>query len=295
MFAPNKTITYAEYITILTRVLGADTSQKGNSNHWAADNIEAAKKLGIISEGEITNYDAGIPREIMAVFTCKALGVKPGDGSQIIFEDTRNASPAIRAYINAAYNEYLTEGVGRDDSGKLQFGYGQTVTRAQLATMALRIKAYKEDKETYKQSRAIARNAAEFEWKKQHNNSGSSSSSGSSGSGQQQQCVYWNGYKFPVGSVFYNMNAKEHPEGVDFFVMIQFITRPQEFDEVYNIMASKLDPATVKKAIDYARTKTDENKELPDKIFKTPDGYEIWVWSEAFENVTSITVYKPGK
>jgi hypothetical protein len=231
----------------------------------------------------------------MVRFTCRALNVQPADGSEIIFEDTRNISPEIRAYINAAYNEYLTEGVGRDDSGKLQFGYGQTVTRAQLATMALRIKAYKEDKETYKQSRAIARNAAEFEWKKQHNNSGSSSSSGSSGSGQQQQCVYWNGYKFPVGSVFYNMNAKEHPEGVDFFVMIQFITRPQEFDEVYNIMASKLDPATVKKAIDYARTKTDENKELPDKIFKTPDGYEIWVWSEAFENVTSITVYKPGK
>lgn len=88
MFAPNKTISYAEYITILTRVLGADTSNKGNSNHWAAGNIEAAKKLGIISEGEVTNYDAGIPREVMAVFTCKALGVKP--------ETVRKSSSRIR-------------------------------------------------------------------------------------------------------------------------------------------------------------------------------------------------------
>jgi len=290
MFAPNKTISYAEYITILTRVLGADTSNKGNSNHWAAGNIEAAKKLGIISEGEVTNYDAGIPREVMAVFTCKALGVKPGDGSQIIFEDTRNASPAIRAYINAAYNEYLTEGVGRDNSGKLQFGYGQTVTRAQLATMALRIKDYKEDKEAYKQSRAIARNAAEEEWKKQHNSGGS----GSSGS-TQQQYITLDGYKFPVGSRFYNMNMDGHPDGIDFAVSIRFVTEPQEFDEVYNIMTSKLDQATVKKAIDYARTKTDDSQELPDKIFKTPDGYEIWVWSIKYDSTVSITVYKPGK
>ncbi|GAQ24133.1 S-layer homology domain-containing protein [Tepidanaerobacter syntrophicus] len=291
MFAPNKTISYAEYLTILTRILGADTSNKGNSNHWAAGNIEAAKKLGIISEGEVTNYDAGIPREVMAVFTCKTLGVKPGDGSQIIFEDTRNASPEIRAYINAAYNEYLTEGVGRDDSGKLQFGYGQTVTRAQLATMALRIKDYKEDKEAYKQSRAIARNAAEEEWKKQHN-SGGSGGSGSSGS-TQQQYITWNGYKFPVGSVFYNMNKDGHDYGLDFAAEVRFIAYPERYDELYNIMASKLDPATVKAAIDYAKTKTDKSQELPLKTFKTPNGYEIQVWSVKFSSTTSFSVFKP--
>jgi hypothetical protein len=294
LFAPNKTITYAEYITILTRVLGADTSNKGNRDHWASGNIEAAIRLGIVKEDEIKNFDAGIPREWMVRFTCRALNVQPADGSEIIFEDTRNISPEIRAYINAAYNEYLTEGVGRDDSGKLQFGYGQTVTRAQLATMALRIKAYKEDKETYKQSRAIARNAAEAEWKRQHSSGSNSSGSGSSGS-TQQQYITWNGYKFPVGSRFYNMNRDGHSDGIDFAVSIRFVTEPQEFDEVYNIMTSKLDQATVKKAIDYARTKTDDSQELPDKIFKTPDGYEIWVWSVKYDSTVSITVYQPGK
>ena len=45
MFAPNKTISYAEYITILTRILGADTSNKGNSNHWAAVTLRQQRSL----------------------------------------------------------------------------------------------------------------------------------------------------------------------------------------------------------------------------------------------------------
>lgn len=293
MFAPNKTISYAEYITILTRVLGADTSNKGNRDHWASGNIEAAIRLGIVKEDEIKNFDAGIPREWMVRFTCRALNVQPADGSEIIFEDTRNISPEIRAYINAAYNEYLTEGVGRDDSGKLQFGYGQTVTRAQLATMGLRIKAYKENKEAYKQSRAIARNAAEAEWKRQHSSGSNSSGSGSSGGTQQQQYITWNGYKFPVGSVFYEMNKDGHTDGLDFAAEVRFIAYPERYDELYNIMASKLDPATVKAAIDYAKTKTDKSQELPLKTFKAPNGYEIDVWSVKFDSTTSFSVYKP--
>jgi len=294
MFAPNKTISYAEYITILTRILGADTSNKGNSNHWAAGNIEAAKKLGIISEGEVTNYDAGIPREVMAVFTCKALGVKPGDGSQIIFEDTRNASPAIRAYINAAYNEYLTEGVGRDNSGKLQFGYGQTVTRAQLATMALRIKDYKEDKEAYKQSRAIARNAAEEEWKKQHN-SGGSGGSGSSGS-TQQQYITWNGYKFPVGSVFYKINNDAALQsGLDFHGAVDCFAHPEQYEELYNILISKLDANTVKQAIDYAKANKKEPTNDVYKEFKTPQGYTIRVDSVFGSAVVVFEVKAPNR
>jgi hypothetical protein len=91
------------------------------------------------------------------------------------------------------------------------------------------------------------------------------------------------------------MNRDGHSDGIDFAVSIRFVTEPQEFDEVYNIMTSKLDQATVKKAIDYARTKTDDSQELPDKIFKTPDGYEIWVWSVKYDSTVSITVYQPGK
>ena len=191
----------------------------------------------------------------------------------------------------------MTEGVGRDDSGKLQFGYGQTVTRAQLATMALRIKDYKEDKEAYKQSRAIARNAAEEEWKKQHNSGGSggSGSSGSSGGTQQQQYITWNGYKFPVGSVFYEMNKDGHTEGIDFYGAVRFIKYPERYDELYNILTSKLDADTVKKAIDYAKTKTNVEQVLDMKDFKTPQGYIIRVVSPYGDFTVTFVVIVPGK
>jgi hypothetical protein len=188
----------------------------------------------------------------------------------------------------------LTEGVGRDDNGKLQFGYGQTVTRAQLATMALRIKAYKEDKEAYKQSRAVARNAAEAEWKKQHNSG--SSGSGSSGGTQQQQYIVWNGYKIPAGSVFYEMNKEGTLEaGADFWAAVRFIKYPQEYDILYNILTSKLDADTVKKAIDYAKTKTNVEQELDFKDFKTPQGYIIRVDSPYGAFTVNFTVIAPGK
>lgn len=164
-FAPNKHISYAEFITVLIRILGIDVSKYPSGNHWASQNIEAAKALNIITEFEIINYDAGIPREDMAKFTCRALGIEPVLSDEIVFADAaKNISAEERGFINTAYKEYLIEGIGRSKDGGRLFGYGQTVNRAQLATMALRIKAYKEDKEAYKQERAAVRQAEEAKW-----------------------------------------------------------------------------------------------------------------------------------
>ncbi|MDN5300929.1 MAG: hypothetical protein PWQ60_443 [Thermoanaerobacteraceae bacterium] len=158
LYAPNKTISYAEFVTILVRVLGVDVSKYEKGKHWASQNIQAAKDLGIVDEFEIINPDAGIPREDMAKFTCRALGLKPVMNDEVIFVDVgKNVSVEDRAYVNTAFNEYLIEGFGHNKQGERLFGYGQTVNRAQLATMALRIKAYKENKEAYKQERAAAR------------------------------------------------------------------------------------------------------------------------------------------
>ena len=163
LYAPNKTITYAEFITILVRVLGVDVSKYEKGKHWASQNIEAAKDLGIIQGFEIINIDAGIPREDMAKFVCRALGLKPVMNDEVIFVDVgKNVSVEDRAYVNTAFKEYLIEGIGRSKQGERLFGYGQTVNRAQLATMALRIKDYKEDKEAYKQERAAVRQQEEL-------------------------------------------------------------------------------------------------------------------------------------
>ncbi|MGI6424699.1 MAG: S-layer homology domain-containing protein [Tepidanaerobacteraceae bacterium] len=163
LYAPNKTITYAEFITILVRVLNVDVSKYEKGKHWASQNIEAAKDLGIIQGFEILNIDAGIPREDMAKFVCRALGLQPVNDGEVIFADVgKNVSVEDRAYVNTAFKEYLIEGVGRNEQSQRLFGYGQTVNRAQLATMALRIKAYKEDKEAYKQERAALRQQEEL-------------------------------------------------------------------------------------------------------------------------------------
>jgi hypothetical protein len=163
LYAPNKTISYAEFITILVRVLGVDASKYEKGKHWASQNIQAAKDLGIIQGFEIINVDAGIPREDMAKFTCRALGLKTVNDGEVIFADVgKNVSVEDRAYVNTAFKEYLIEGIGRNKQGERLFGYGQTVNRAQLATMALRIKAYKENKEAYKQERATARQQEEL-------------------------------------------------------------------------------------------------------------------------------------
>ncbi|KXG75539.1 Endoglucanase [Fervidicola ferrireducens] len=295
LFAPNKTITFAEYITILVRVLGLEAKAPQQGAHWASGNIDAAIKAGIIKAGEIKNIDAGIPREFMAVYTCKALGIPLADGSQIIFADTKNVSPEIRGYINAAFNEYLTEGVGRDAQGNRLFGYGQTVTRAQLATMALRIKAYKENKEAYKNERALARQADDIAWQIGHRNNDSGSGS-SGGTQQQQQYVVWNGYKFPADSKFYDMNKDGHPLSYVDFTALMWYNDKEDYDTLYGILTSKLDASTVKKVLDYAMSKKDVNQKLPDKKFTTPDGkYDIWVYSEACDSTVSIEVDRTGK
>lgn len=293
LYDPHRAITYAEYITILTRVTNVDVSKyKGNGKHWASQNIEAAKVLGIVDSNEVINWNEGIPRQDMVKFTCKALDIEPIDAMNIVFEDTKNISPEERKYINTAFNEYLTEGVGRNELGQRLFGYGQTVNRAQLATMALRIKAYKENPVKYKQERAVARQQEELKWQLENQNNSSSQSSSSQ---QTTDYVVWNGYKIPKGSVFYEMNKDSNPSETDFWAAVRFIKYPQEYDVLYNILTSKLDAGTVKKAIEYAKTKTDVEQVLEAKYFITPNGYKIRVASVYGDFTVQFWVFAPGK
>src|SRR5690606_7908523 len=67
-----------------------------------------------------------------------------------------------------AFEAYLTDGVGRTPEGLRIFGYDRQSNRAELATMALRIKAYKEDPVEYKKERTAAREAADREWEQKY-------------------------------------------------------------------------------------------------------------------------------
>lgn len=165
-YAPSKTISYAEYITILMRVLDVDVSKYTAGKHWASQNMLAAQDLGILTKEEVidTKYDAGITRQDMVKYSCKALEVKPSETLEYIFGDVKGKSESEVKYINAAFKEYLTEGMGRSSEGLRLFGYDKKSNRAELATMALRIKAYKENPTEYKAERAAAREKADKEW-----------------------------------------------------------------------------------------------------------------------------------
>jgi len=165
-YLPSRTITYAEYITVLVRILGLDFTGELKGNHWASQYMHAAQKAGIITREELLDldYDAAIPRQDMMKFSCKALGVRPADTIQLIFEDLKDKNEEEVKYINAAFNEFLTEGMGITSDGLRIFGYGRNSNRAELATMALRIKAYKENPTDYKKEKAAAREKAEKEW-----------------------------------------------------------------------------------------------------------------------------------
>ncbi|WP_054750355.1 S-layer homology domain-containing protein [Ruminiclostridium josui] len=160
-FAPHEDITYAQYLKIISAILDESINNKPDSIPWYDKFIESCRVLGAVDKNEVVPATIAIPRELMIKYTCKALSIQPFEGNEIVFGDVK---PEDAAWINAAYNEYLTEGSGRLPNGSKKFGIGEYATRAQLATMALRIKAYHENPTQYKEQAAEAREEADKKW-----------------------------------------------------------------------------------------------------------------------------------
>ena len=202
----------------------------------------------------------------MIKFTCKALGVEPYTGNEIVFNDVKSKDAA---YINAAYNEYLTEGIGGHYSDKsLQFGFGKTSTRAELATMALRIQSYKKDPVAFKAEKAAERTASEEAYKKEMSN-----------------YEIWNGYKIP--KPFLTCIAKN--TGGDFHGWVWW-SQPKNFDTMQAVLSSKLDKNVVKQAIEYGKTKK-EDVNLPHKEFKSGK-YTLYVHSAPTSTQVTFEILK---
>ena len=161
LYKPLENITYAQYLKIISAVLDETVNSKPVSNPWYDRYIDSCRNIGAVGKNEVVPATIAIPREVMIRYTCMALGIEPYLGNEIVFADVKAEDAA---YINAAYNEYLTEGGGRLPDGTKKFGFGEYATRAQLASMALRIKAYNENPTEYKAQAAIAREAADAKW-----------------------------------------------------------------------------------------------------------------------------------
>lgn len=155
-YNPDSTITYAHFLTVVSIMIDPDVTQVESTGNWYDKFVESCRSLGIIGPFEVLPINNPIPREEMIKYTCRALGIVPSTSSTSVFADVTE-DLEYAGYINAAYDEYLTEGMGTNDDGNKIFGYGKTATRAQLATMALRIKDYKENKQEYKDNKSAQR------------------------------------------------------------------------------------------------------------------------------------------
>lgn len=123
-FAPEREITRAEFVTIITRALGLQASAGDvqfsdvKPGDWYAQAVAAAFKAGIVNGKGDSKFDPNqaITREEMAVIAIRALKFQQvelsfeADGD--VFADNSSISPWAAEAVNAAYRLGLVNGRG---------------------------------------------------------------------------------------------------------------------------------------------------------------------------------------
>ena len=146
VFAPNSTITKAEFTTIVVRAFGLETAPIGSladvrSDKWYYKNVMIAENLGVIA-GDANNRfypEAAITREEICMMLFKALQVTEKnftihDNSKLEkFIDKNNISPASVSGMATLVGEGVIEGL----PGNI-IGPKYTATRAQAAVLVYR-------------------------------------------------------------------------------------------------------------------------------------------------------------
>ena len=145
-FNPTGTVTVGQFITVLTRLVASDLIQgsAGEGEHWAAPNYWAAVNSGMIRQTDFTMSELNNPisREDMAFLLVKAaqlngetLEAHPKAAS--VIKDYNKISPDRKGYVTQCYSNGLIAGYS-DGS----FGYADTMTREQMATVVCRLMEY---------------------------------------------------------------------------------------------------------------------------------------------------------
>ncbi|WP_252393563.1 phosphodiester glycosidase family protein [Hydrogenibacillus sp. N12] len=159
-YRPEKALTYAEYLSMLAKLVSIEPEKPAPGDHWAAGTIRALQNAGIL-DGATWRPEwiqAPIPREKALVYALRALGIPPRDASFDFFVDSDRLSDVDRGYVNTAYLESLTDGIGRDAAtGERRFGAGETLTRAQAAVLLNQLFDYRADAQAYRQKKAAER------------------------------------------------------------------------------------------------------------------------------------------
>lgn len=137
-FAPNATTTGAEWVTMIIRFIGQAsnaTSQHGNAGggpSWAQGFLLQAKADGLISSGQGTSQP--ITRLQAFIILAKAEKLQPVYGVQMPFTDLSGISSTDLFELEALYKAGMIQGMT-----STQLGPNQTLTRAQAATLFVRM------------------------------------------------------------------------------------------------------------------------------------------------------------
>lgn len=145
-FNPTGTVTVGQFITVLTRLVAPDLIQgsAGQGEHWATPNYWAAVNSGMIRQTDFTMSELNNPisREDMAFLLVKAaelngetLEAHPKAAS--VIKDYNKINPNRKGYVTQCYSNGLIAGYS-DGS----FGYADTMTREQMATVVCRLMEY---------------------------------------------------------------------------------------------------------------------------------------------------------
>ena len=146
-FYPGNDITGYEALGFLVRMMGGEATvmqnvyaQVGTSSSTTQVNqimnqayLNQATALGIITQAEVTNLNNAVTKELLTVWTARAIGQTPIYTQDVVFSfnDWQYVSPTRRALIETMVDAGIVS-VKSDGS----FGPTDTVTRSEMASIA---------------------------------------------------------------------------------------------------------------------------------------------------------------
>jgi hypothetical protein len=137
-FQPNKTITRAEFSTILVKAFNLETKTgkvfNDTAGHWAKDNIATAQAHGIVSGYSDTTFgpNDNITREQMAVMIVKAAKLSESATGKTFADSSQISTWAQKAVATASENQIIN---GYPDN---TFKPKASATRAEAATVIVK-------------------------------------------------------------------------------------------------------------------------------------------------------------
>ena len=166
-FNPTGKVTLGQFLAVITRLACPDAI-KDTEGHWALKNYNAAVESGIIKSTDFNStadaLNATLSREDMAFIMVGAAKVngedlKVIDGIESIITDYNSISGSRKDAVLKCYSNGLIAGYS-DGS----FGYADTMTREQMATVVCRLMEYQPRSEVkFEEEKApVVQNGAYF-------------------------------------------------------------------------------------------------------------------------------------